>query len=242
MRRDDALRPALLTTTHEPSVNWRFPICSPAGARMIRSRRRRHQGACAPDQGAEEVPGDAGHHPQPTLLDIGPVVGHNVTFFGERLGCKFHVEELSKDVDRHDPRGQASRSAWVSQPRFPQADEASTGFCAGTCSTTSTKPRRRRWRSNSRMCCDLAGCCSRCSTPPKRRRRRDLHAVRRRGRSETIQHAAVSGVPRQAAATPEPRHPAHVRAAAHHRSVPAQDATRAKCSSAITSESTPKRE
>ena len=25
-----------------------------------------------------------GAHPQPTLLDIGPVVGHNVTFFGER--------------------------------------------------------------------------------------------------------------------------------------------------------------
>ena len=41
-----------------------------------------------------------GAHPQPTLLDIGPVVGNNVTFFGERLGCKFQVEEISKDIDR----------------------------------------------------------------------------------------------------------------------------------------------
>jgi len=38
---------------------------------------------------------------QPSLLDLGPVVGANVTFFGEELGCKIFVEDLSKDVDRH---------------------------------------------------------------------------------------------------------------------------------------------
>ena len=36
----------------------------------------------------------------PVLLDLGTVTGSNVTFFGERLGCKIIVEDLSKDIDR----------------------------------------------------------------------------------------------------------------------------------------------
>jgi hypothetical protein len=36
----------------------------------------------------------------PVLLDLGPVVGSNVTFFGERLGCKVIVEDLFSDLDR----------------------------------------------------------------------------------------------------------------------------------------------
>jgi hypothetical protein len=38
--------------------------------------------------------------PSPVLLDLGTVTGSNVTFFGERLGCKIIVEDLSKDIDR----------------------------------------------------------------------------------------------------------------------------------------------
>jgi hypothetical protein len=37
----------------------------------------------------------------PVLLDLGPVVGPNVTFFGERLGCKIFVEDLYGDRERH---------------------------------------------------------------------------------------------------------------------------------------------
>ena len=37
---------------------------------------------------------------QPVLLDLGPVVGTNVSFFGEQLGCKIIVEDLSKDIGR----------------------------------------------------------------------------------------------------------------------------------------------
>jgi SAM-dependent methyltransferase len=36
----------------------------------------------------------------PVLLDLGSVTGSNVTFFGERLGCKIIVEDLSKDIDK----------------------------------------------------------------------------------------------------------------------------------------------
>ena len=41
----------------------------------------------------------------PVLMDLGPVVGSNVTFFGERLGCKIIVEDLFADLDRHSKNG-----------------------------------------------------------------------------------------------------------------------------------------
>ena len=34
-------------------------------------------------------------------MDLGPVVGSNVTFFGERLGCKIILEDLFGDLDRY---------------------------------------------------------------------------------------------------------------------------------------------
>jgi len=42
---------------------------------------------------------------QPVLLDLGPVVGSNVNFLGERLGCKIFVEDLFTDLDRHERAG-----------------------------------------------------------------------------------------------------------------------------------------
>ena len=69
-----------------------------------------------------------GSHPQPTLLDIGPVVGHNVTFFGERLGCKFQVEELSKDIDRHVREDKLPELAEFLGRRFPQPDDSFDGI------------------------------------------------------------------------------------------------------------------
>jgi hypothetical protein len=38
--------------------------------------------------------------PSPSLLDLGPVVGPNVAFFGEELGCRLQVEDLYADLDR----------------------------------------------------------------------------------------------------------------------------------------------
>jgi len=69
-----------------------------------------------------------GSHPQPTLLDIGPVVGHNVTFFGERLGCKFQVEELSKDIDRHVREDKLAELPEFLSKRFPQTDDSFDGI------------------------------------------------------------------------------------------------------------------
>jgi hypothetical protein len=45
------------------------------------------------------------HRPAPILLDLGPVVGPNVSFFGDRLACKIHVEDLFTDIERHARQG-----------------------------------------------------------------------------------------------------------------------------------------
>jgi len=37
----------------------------------------------------------------PVLLDLGAVVGSNVSFFGEQLGCKIFVENIYADLERH---------------------------------------------------------------------------------------------------------------------------------------------
>ena len=42
-----------------------------------------------------------GVRPAPVLLDLGPVVGSNVTFFGEQLNCKVYIEDVFADLDRH---------------------------------------------------------------------------------------------------------------------------------------------
>ncbi len=42
--------------------------------------------------------------PSPVVLDLGPVVGANVAFFGERLACKLYVEDLFVDVEAHARR------------------------------------------------------------------------------------------------------------------------------------------
>ncbi len=39
--------------------------------------------------------------PNPEVMDLGPVIGSNITFLGERVGCKIHVEDLYADIDRH---------------------------------------------------------------------------------------------------------------------------------------------
>ena len=56
----------------------------------------------------------------PVLLDLGPVVGQNVTFFGE-LGCKILVEDVSADIDRHVKAGTLEDLPAFFDTRFPQA-------------------------------------------------------------------------------------------------------------------------
>jgi methyltransferase family protein len=65
---------------------------------------------------------------QPVLLDLGPVVGANVSFFGEELGCKIIVEDISKDIDRHVRDGKLDDLPASLSKRFPQESESIDGI------------------------------------------------------------------------------------------------------------------
>jgi hypothetical protein len=64
----------------------------------------------------------------PVLLDLGPVVGSNVSFFGEQLGCKIFVEDIFADVDRHVRGGTLDVLPAFFKKRFPQATGSVDGI------------------------------------------------------------------------------------------------------------------
>jgi SAM-dependent methyltransferase len=69
-----------------------------------------------------------GGRQRPVLLDLGPVVGSNVTFFGEEVGCKILVEDLSKDIDRHVQQSKLEDLTAFFDKRFPQETESIDGI------------------------------------------------------------------------------------------------------------------
>jgi hypothetical protein len=45
------------------------------------------------------------HVQSPMLMDLGPVVGSNISFFGEQLACKILVEDMYAEVESHAKAG-----------------------------------------------------------------------------------------------------------------------------------------
>lgn len=64
----------------------------------------------------------------PVLLDLGPVVGSNVSFFGEQLGCKIFVEDLYAEIERHAQRDALDKLPDALTKRFPQPDGTVDGI------------------------------------------------------------------------------------------------------------------
>jgi hypothetical protein len=64
----------------------------------------------------------------PVLVDLGPVVGGNVSFFGEQLGCKIFVEDIFGDLDRHVRGGRLEALPSFLKKRFPQSDGSVDGI------------------------------------------------------------------------------------------------------------------
>lgn len=60
-----------------------------------------------------------GSRPAATLVDLGPVIGSNIAFLGERVGCKIYVEDLHADLDRHTQQGTLDGFPDFLQVRFP---------------------------------------------------------------------------------------------------------------------------
>ena len=64
----------------------------------------------------------------PVLIDLGPVVGGNVSFFGETLGCKIFVEDIFADLDRHVRDQKLEALPQFLKTRFPQSDGSVDGI------------------------------------------------------------------------------------------------------------------
>ena len=57
----------------------------------------------------------------PLLLDLGPVVGSNVAFFGEQLGCRLRVEDVANDIDQHVKENKLEQLPEFFATRFKEA-------------------------------------------------------------------------------------------------------------------------
>jgi hypothetical protein len=64
----------------------------------------------------------------PVLIDVGPVVGSNVAFFGEQLGCKIFVEDIYADLERHVRAGTLDAFPAFLRKRFAQAEGSVDGI------------------------------------------------------------------------------------------------------------------
>ena len=67
------------------------------------------------------------HHDGPVLVDFGPVIGTNVAFFGEHLGCKLFIEDLATEIDKQVRAGAREALADSLVKRFTQADASVDG-------------------------------------------------------------------------------------------------------------------
>jgi hypothetical protein len=64
----------------------------------------------------------------PVLLDLGPVVGTSVSFFGEQLGCKIFVQDIFADLDRSVREGKQADFAKALAGRFTQETASVDGI------------------------------------------------------------------------------------------------------------------
>jgi methyltransferase family protein len=68
-----------------------------------------------------------GQRESTVLIDFGPVIGSNVSFFGERLGCKLFIEDLPAEYDRHARAGTLDALAASLDKRFRHEDQSVDG-------------------------------------------------------------------------------------------------------------------
>ena len=76
----------------------------------------------------------------PVLLNFGPVIGANVAFFGERLGCKLFIEDLFADYDKHARGGTLDALAATFPSRLRHEDASVDGVLCWDFFDFLTKP------------------------------------------------------------------------------------------------------
>ena len=66
--------------------------------------------------------------PSPVLLDLGPVVGSNISYFGARVPCKIYVEDLFSEIEKHSKRNEPAKVGAALMAHLTQADESVDGI------------------------------------------------------------------------------------------------------------------
>ncbi len=64
----------------------------------------------------------------PVLIDLGPVVGSNIAYFGEQLGCKIFVVDLFADLDRFVREGRIEGFGDFIEKKFTQESASVDGI------------------------------------------------------------------------------------------------------------------
>ncbi len=83
--------------------------------------------AIVPSKALPKFVGALAARESPVLVDFGPVLGSNVAFFGEQLGCKLFIEDLAADIDRHTRAGTRDALPEALSKRFPKGDSTIDG-------------------------------------------------------------------------------------------------------------------
>ena len=89
----------------------------------------------APPKGAEPVVASKAfpkflaalrNQPEPAMvIDFGPVIGSNVAFLGDRLGCKLVIEDLLTELDRHKKANTMAEFPGAIDARLSQREDQS---------------------------------------------------------------------------------------------------------------------
>lgn len=64
----------------------------------------------------------------PTLMDLAPVVGGNLNFFGDHLGCKVIIEDVYADIEKFTKTGALAEFPSFLSSRFRQPDASVDGI------------------------------------------------------------------------------------------------------------------
>ena len=68
--------------------------------------------------------------PTPVIVDLGPVIGSNVSFLGSRLACKLYPEDLYPDLDQPFSRGEGDGLASMLAVKLGQRPGSVDGILA----------------------------------------------------------------------------------------------------------------
>lgn len=82
----------------------------------------------APTKALKKLLSTLSNRDTPVILDLGPVIGSNLSFFGEQLGCKVFMEDVYAELERHLRAGKLEELPAFLEKRFSQPDGSIDGI------------------------------------------------------------------------------------------------------------------